>query len=142
MDEIKQRIKDAADNCLKAYEAWRGKSSDHALREALMEAVHEWRKVGARMEIELAVADRQQNPNDPIPIPSHRAARRGGPGAQGPADDIGNTTDEGGRNNRPNRPQQAPRPPRNSDDDSAPAAASTGGSGKPLSLKRSAPDAE
>jgi len=140
MDDIKQRIKDAADNCVKAFDVWRAKPGDHTLREALMEAVHEWRKVGARMEIELAVADRQQNPNDPIPIPAHRAARRGG--QQAPADDIGNTAEENaGRSPRQNRPQ--PRPARSGDDEGGAAAGSGGsGSGKPLSLKRSAPDAE
>ncbi|HEY8964402.1 MAG TPA: hypothetical protein VIN59_08090 [Alphaproteobacteria bacterium] len=134
MEDITQRLKDACEACTKTYTAWRAKSSDHTAREALMEAVHELRKVAARLEIDLAVADRQQNPNDPIPIPSHRAARRGGPGAQGPADDIGNSV--GGDDGRPQ--QRAPRPaPRREEGDNASASASSGGSGKPLSLKRS-----
>ena len=78
MDEIKQRLSEAADACIKTYEAWRGKSGDAGAREALQDAVHELRKVAARLEIELAVSDRKQHGNEPIPIPAHRAARRQG----------------------------------------------------------------
>lgn len=138
MDEIKDRLKQAADACAKAYDTWRAKTTEHSSREALMETVHELRKVAARLEIELAVADRQQNPNDPIPIPSHRAAGRGRI-QQGPADDIGNTSeDSGNRGNRgdrgSSRPVSTPRPPRNPDDEGG---VPVPGSGKPLSLKRS-----
>jgi len=81
----------------------------------------------ARLEIELAVADRQQNPNDPIPIPAHRAAGRGRGAQQGPADDIGNPV---GGSDEGSRPVRARRPPRPRSDDGE-------GGSKPLSLKRS-----
>lgn len=114
MDDIKQRLKDASEACVSTYEAWRGKMSDHAAREALQDAVHELRKVAARLEIDLAVSDRKQQGNEPIPIPSHRASRRGGPGgeAEGGDDDFNSNAP---RNNRPqqggrsdNRPERQP----------------------------------
>lgn len=109
MDDIKQRLKEAADSCVSTYEAWRAKTGDHALREALQEAVHELRKVGARLEIELAVSDRKQQNNEPIPIPSHRASRRGGPGGdvEGGEEDFNSNAP---RSN--NRPQGGGRPDR------------------------------
>lgn len=77
MDEIKQRLTDASQACIVRYEQWREKATDAAARESLLEAVHELRKVAARLEIELAVSERRQNNADPIPIPAHRASRRG-----------------------------------------------------------------
>lgn len=94
MDEIKQRLTEASEACIKTYEAWRGKTTDHSARESLQEAVHELRKVAARLEIELAVSDRKQHGNEPIPIPSHRASRRPAQGAD---------TDMGEDDNRANR---------------------------------------
>jgi hypothetical protein len=97
MDEIKQRLSDASEACIKSYEAWRAKPADAAAREALQEDMHELRKVTARMEIELAVSERRTHGADPIPIPSHRAQRRAhGSEAEGIEDD----------NNRANRHQQ------------------------------------
>ncbi|MBU6235748.1 MAG: hypothetical protein KGQ41_07880 [Alphaproteobacteria bacterium] len=88
MDEIKQRLSTASEACIKAYEAWRAKAADHAARESLQEAVHELRKVAARLEIELAVSDRKAQGSEPIPIPSHRASRRqGAPEMEGGDDD-------------------------------------------------------
>jgi len=78
MDEIKQRLTEASQDCIRHYEAWRGKPLDHQAREDLLESIHELRKVTARLEIELAVSDRQQHAADPIPIPAHRASRRMG----------------------------------------------------------------
>ena len=78
MDEIKTRLKDASDACLAKLEAWHGKNTDAAAREGLQEAVHELRKVTARIEIELAVSDRKTQGSEMIPIPAHRASRRPG----------------------------------------------------------------
>lgn len=74
-DEIKQRLKECADTCLKSYEAWDGNRKDEKARESLMEAVHELRKVSSRLEIELAVSDRAETTKNKIPIPAHRDAR-------------------------------------------------------------------
>ena len=76
MDEIKQRLTETSEACIKTYEVWREKNQDASAREALQEAVHELRKVAARLEIELAVSDRKSHGSEPIPIPSHRASRR------------------------------------------------------------------
>ena len=79
MDDIGQRLRDAADNCIKAYEAWSSSKKDFAAREALQENVHELRKVSARLEIEVAASERDDITQRQIPIPPHRASRyRGG----------------------------------------------------------------
>lgn len=110
MDEIKQRLSTATDACIKAYEAWRAKSSDHSARETLQEAVHELRKVAARLEIELAVSDRKAQGADPIPIPAHRAARRQGVSeAEGGDDDSrANRAPAGNQGGGPRRPMPQP----------------------------------
>ena len=76
MDEIEQRLRSTADDCIRAYETW-GKSKKNAeSRERLQEAVHELRKVAARLEIELAASERDEMTQRHIPIPPHRASRR------------------------------------------------------------------
>ena len=75
MDEIEQRLREASDNCFKSYEAWRKDQKNAAVREALQDHVHELRKVASRLEIELAVSDRNEMAQKPIPIPPHRDAR-------------------------------------------------------------------
>ena len=76
MDEIETRLKDASENCIKAYEAWNKSKKNPELRESLQEAVHELRKVSARLEIEIAVSEREDLTQRPIPIPPHRSSRR------------------------------------------------------------------
>jgi hypothetical protein len=75
MDDISKRLRDAADNCIKSYEAWAQGKKDIGARESLQEAVHELRKVSARLEIEVAASEREDITQRHIPIPSHRAAR-------------------------------------------------------------------
>lgn len=97
MDEIEKRMRDAADNCIKCYETWRGSQKDSEARGNLMEAVHELRKVAARLEIEIAVSERDEMTARHIPIPPHRSMRRShqdsGPrgGDFGGDDNIGNS---------------------------------------------------
>jgi hypothetical protein len=72
--ETKQRLQESAQNCYKAYEEWisnRGTTQ----QEALQEALHELRKVTCRLEIDLAINDRQDSSSRPLPIPQHRSAR-------------------------------------------------------------------
>jgi hypothetical protein len=79
MDEIETRLKETSDNCFKSYESWRKDQKNASTREALQDAVHELRKVASRLEIELAVSDRNEMVQKPIPIPPHRDAKhRGG----------------------------------------------------------------
>lgn len=84
MDEIEQRLRASTDACITSYEAWRSKQKDGAAREALLEAVHELRKVASRLEIEMAVSERNEMAGKPLPIPPHRSSRRPrGPGEGG-----------------------------------------------------------
>lgn len=83
MDEIEERLKNTADNCIKSYEAWVSKKQDAPLRENLQEAVHELRKVAARLEIEIAVSERKETNQKPLPIPPHRSSQKGPKGSRG-----------------------------------------------------------
>ncbi len=121
MDEIKARLKDASDACLAKLETWRGKATDAAAREALQEALHELRKVTARIEIEMAVSDRRTQGSDPIPIPAHRASRRPG----------GDDMDDDNRSNHGNRAPHGQR-----DGNRAPHGG--GGGGRPVQIRKPA----
>lgn len=76
MDEIEQRLKESSEACIKSYESWRGNQKSSEARETLMDAVHELRKVASRLEIEIAVSERDQMADRPLPIPPHRSSRR------------------------------------------------------------------
>ena len=123
MDDIGQRLREAADNCIKAYEGWSGGKKNIPAREALQEAVHELRKVAARLEIDMAASERDEMTQRQIPIPPHRASRRhdqngnvsdfsGGDESEG--DSIGNSVEgsEGTPRQRssPNNPGRMQRP--------------------------------
>ena len=75
--EVKERLKTTSEVCQKCYEAWDGNDKDVKAREALQEAIHELRKVASRLEIELAISERDQMTQKPIPIPPHRDSRGG-----------------------------------------------------------------
>ncbi len=74
-DEIKQRLQDSTEKCVKSYEAWCKDKKNAEARETLQEAVHEVRKVASRLEIELVTSDRDNAPQKPMPAPSHRNAK-------------------------------------------------------------------
>ncbi|MCD8498279.1 MAG: hypothetical protein LRZ85_09580 [Alphaproteobacteria bacterium] len=94
MDDIKQRLVQASDVCVKAFEKWSSDQKSSSVRETLQEAIHELRKVASRLEIELAISERDQNAAKPIPIPPHRAARgKGGNNDMGD-DNIGNSASD------------------------------------------------
>ena len=120
MDEIETRLKEAAEDCIKAYESWNKQKKNHEAREKLQEATHELRKVAARLEIEIAVSERDDMTQRPIPIPPHRSSNRRPGGGNGLPDFIkdgnsisdedssGNMSEGGGNTDRPqaSRPQQ------------------------------------
>ena len=119
MDEIETRLKEAAEDCIKAYENWSTQKKNQEARERLQEATHELRKVGARLEIEIAVSERDDMAQRPIPIPPHRSSNRrpgnGLPDFIKDGNSIGD--DEGGGNiselsGNNDRPQQSTRSPR------------------------------
>lgn len=88
MEEIEQRLQEATANCLAAHTEWNKNRKDSATREKLMESVHELRKVAARLEIEIAISERDEMAAKPIPIPPHRSSNRRRGGAVD--DNIGN----------------------------------------------------
>ena len=76
MDEIEKRLRETSENCFNCYEAWQKNKKDAPARESLQEAIHDIRKVASRLEIELAISERDEMAQKPIPIPPHRDARR------------------------------------------------------------------
>ncbi|MFP4097561.1 MAG: hypothetical protein ACLFP8_01570 [Alphaproteobacteria bacterium] len=71
--DIQVRLKETSQNCLDAYLAWKDKKLDSKAQEQLHGAIHELRKVSSRLEIELAMSERDQLSSKPLPIPSHRS---------------------------------------------------------------------
>lgn len=119
MDEIEQRLKETTDACIKSYEAWRGDQKNEDAREDMAEAIHELRKVASRLEIEIAVSEREQMSNRPIAIPPHRSSRKGqsDEGFGGDDDSMGNMMDSPednfGNNANANAGSQQQRRPNN-----------------------------
>ncbi len=118
MDEIEQRLKETTANCIKSYEAWRGNQKSEEAREELAEAIHELRKVASRLEIEIAVSEREQMASRPIAIPPHRSSRKGHGGddaGYGDDDSMGNVMDSDDNigNGGSNAGQQQRRPNNN-----------------------------
>lgn len=76
MDDIEQRLRETTDACIKSFENWVKKNKDTESREGLMETVHELRKVVSRVEIEVALSERERLGSRPLPIPPHRSQMR------------------------------------------------------------------
>lgn len=97
--DIEERLKDKSEECLKCYQAWAKDDKDIKVREALQDAIHELRKVASRLEIELAMSERDQMAQKPLPIPSHRNSQnRNNKGDNGNSDqdqDHGNGNGNG-----------------------------------------------
>ncbi len=113
MDEIGQRLKECSDACISAYGNWLGAKKDVTALENLQEAVHELRKVSARLEIEMAVSEREEMSQRPIPVPPHRASRRRDAGAGDLPDFLTEGGNGGGHDDESHageRPQRGPRP--------------------------------
>ncbi|TWB40570.1 hypothetical protein [Nitrospirillum pindoramense] len=69
-----QRMTAAAQRSAEAYTAW--KANPEGGMQGLTDALHELRKVIARMEIEMSASRKEEHAARPIPIPYHRAQRR------------------------------------------------------------------
>lgn len=76
MDDIQTRLQETSQNCLKAYAEWEGKKQDSSAQEQLSNAIHELRKVSSRLEIELAMSERDQMTSQPLPIPHHKSTQK------------------------------------------------------------------
>lgn len=74
MEDIKTRLEQTSQACIAAFDAWSKDKKKSEAQEALSEAIHELRKVSSRLEIELAISERNDS-QKPIPIPTHRASR-------------------------------------------------------------------
>lgn len=107
MSDVLERLKEAAGSCQKQYEAWEKNASDNKSREELQESLHELRKVAARIEIEIAIHERGEQANRPIPIPAHRANRKAHKDSGG-SNNILENNDNGGQQDAP-RKRRAPR---------------------------------
>jgi hypothetical protein len=95
MDEIQTRLQETSQNCLKSYTEWVGKKRDHKAQEDLQAAIHELRKVASRLEIDLAVSERDQMTARHIPIPSHRSVKDGNSVEESDFEDEGQGQDFG-----------------------------------------------
>ncbi len=76
-EDIQTRLEDTSKNCLEAYNVWNEKKQDKKAQGDLHSAIHELRKVSSRLEIELAISEREHITSKPIPIPSHRSNNKG-----------------------------------------------------------------
>lgn len=109
MDDIKKRLQETSEKCFTCYESWIKNKKDGKAREALEDSIHELRKVASRLEIEMAVSERTEATQKPLPIPPHRDAQRR------PADDsMGNVAHDDDRGNFEDLSKgQGNRPPQN-----------------------------
>ncbi|MCF6296005.1 MAG: hypothetical protein L3J25_10000 [Flavobacteriaceae bacterium] len=81
MEDIQARLEETSQNCLKAYAAWVSQKKDPKAKGELHSSIHELRKVSSRLEIELAISERDSVTSKPLPIPSHRSNSKGEPGS-------------------------------------------------------------
>ena len=109
MDDIEQRLRDTADACIKAYLSWNANKKDPEVRENLQDTIHEIRRVSARLEIEIAISEREEMAARPIPIPPHRATRKGGGQQDDLPDDAGNRNSDDDDSGQPNMRSNAVR---------------------------------
>lgn len=108
MEQIDQRLRETSEHCFKCYETWNANQKDNAARGALQDAIHELRKVTSRLEIELAVSERNEMAQRPIPIPPHRDAQRRVQGGESNEQDFGQD-DFGNQDHGNNHQSSGPR---------------------------------
>lgn len=72
---VKERLEETVKHCVLRYEGWKSDAKNVEARQSLEEAVHELRKVTSRIEIELAISDRNNSSLKPMPIPPHRSSK-------------------------------------------------------------------
>lgn len=78
VDATEGRLRETARAALIAYRSWRQTPGETSIQ-TLGDAVHELRRVLARIEIDMSASRRNEQAARPIPIPWHRAARRNNP---------------------------------------------------------------
>lgn len=115
MEDIEQRLKETTADCIKCYEVWGQDKQNEEARENLAEAIHELRKVASRLEIDIALSEREQMSGKPISIPSHRSQRKGGGSADmmdmDDDDSSGNMMPDSNESNSGQQRKPSRRPP-------------------------------
>lgn len=115
-DDIANRLEETTKACLAAYKNWDSKKNDTAALEQLQEAVHELRKVASRLEIDMAISERSDLSDRPLPIPPHKSSRKSRNNNNNNDDNIGNNGDNENGNGNDNgnglKPKGARRPGR------------------------------
>jgi len=100
MSELKDRLKEESEKCLASYEAWDADRKKSDERETLQESIHDLRKVVSRLEIEIAISERDKVNSKPLPIPSHRSQSKKDGGNESILPDGGHTDGNSGNNNK------------------------------------------
>lgn len=95
-DDIKTRLQEGTVACLKSYESWNEDRKNVETRENLQETIHELRKITSRLEIEIAISERQEMTNKPLPIPPHRSSFKSKGVVESILPDHGNTVGNSG----------------------------------------------
>lgn len=101
MDTIKERLETTSQECLKCLDGWSENQKDTAAREALSSAIHELRKVASRLEIELALSERDQMAKKPS-LRSSQVSHQARSQSE-IADEAGAGASGGGRSSRSGR---------------------------------------
>lgn len=120
MDDIQTRLQETSQNCLKAYVEWETQKQDPKAQEGLSSAIHELRKVSSRLEIELAISERDQMTSQPLPIPHHKSTQKS------KKKSIQISDNEGGPARKPSGPVVESKGPKRRRSPSAPRKASGG----------------
>ena len=115
MEEIEKRLRESTDACIKSFENWVKENKSLEARESLMEVMHEVRKVISRVEIEIAISERDRLGSRPIPIPPHRSSRKREGGEEGDfaGDDDFNVAADGPQPSQNDQPRRQPHHGRN-----------------------------
>lgn len=69
------RLQETYKQCLSGYESWQKDQKDSSAREALMQTMHDLRRVLSRMEIEILTSQSDARNAQPLPVPPHRSKR-------------------------------------------------------------------
>jgi hypothetical protein len=99
MSDVQQRLKESSESCLQCYDTWNDNKKSSDVREQLQESIHELRKVASRIEIEIAISERDSMSDRPIPIPSHRSKSKNQGAGESIVPDRGDMDDSDDHNN-------------------------------------------
>lgn len=84
--KTESRFETTFKSCFEAYNAWSEDQLNREKRNGLVEAIHDIRRVIARLEIEIAMSESKERASNPIPIPTHKTKQGGGKPLAVPSD--------------------------------------------------------